>query len=674
MSKKYYINNFRTAIGIVDIELKELGSDMIQAIDPAPMTIMAYGKFTTGNDNPDDEMILFPGNWDVKLKFDDVNEMLDFTDRLTGAGIECTVYKDVDSVKKVKFVGNSKIESIDKDPYLKTIDITFYDEISFLRNPNPITFDPLHHVAYGITELFEMGFNNNSFDFNFLTDIKYQYLHEGDAITQDGYLEDIGMFDTQAADTTSFQTYGDLLKAIMINLASKVVIDFNREVTVSPRFQRDLPIIFIKKGDCYQDKNEISFVPAVKGLRLKYQVDQTKVKTWGTVELKDDGSLAHPSDVKDYLIIMPIDNAIDNLYGEPGWSGSAFKVELPTYGKIQQASCQYKKSNGTYSSASSLIIHAGNLLWADISVAKTKRSFSLPGVDFNFDCYFKFWDDSKIFRPIKFVYDEMNNSTEIVAVSCPAPEFTPQDIAGLILNLDAAASATVTKDINNKVSKWVDKSDYASEWIQTETDTQPRHEANIQNGLPGVNFEFNDTWANVLYNKSLPVNPGIGALDDFCFNVVIKTRASARNLAGIFSGGRKYSDFGWDDHKPHIFAPTSSGGSSWGFENVGVDHTGRGIANATSIILTVRRTNGILSFYENGVLVYTNAYVGNYGWENYIWGIGCGSIREYSVGHVYVNNYEFRSYIFEILLYKGEMINNDFQKVISYLKSKWHIV
>ena len=73
-------------------------------------------------------------------------------------------------------------------------------------------------------------------------------------------------------------------------------------------------------------------------------------------------------------------------------------------------------------------------------------------------------------------------------------EFTPASISDMITWYDANDSDTITKDSNDFVSQWEDKSTEGNNLTQSTGTNQPKWIDSIQNGLPVIRFDGTDNY------------------------------------------------------------------------------------------------------------------------------------------------------------------------------------
>lgn len=81
----------------------------------------------------------------------------------------------------------------------------------------------------------------------------------------------------------------------------------------------------------------------------------------------------------------------------------------------------------------------------------------------------------------------LNNGSDINTLF-NGRSYIPLDITGCCIWLDAADITTITKDVNNRVSAWADKSTSAYSFIQSTLSNKPTYSINTQNGNATIAF------------------------------------------------------------------------------------------------------------------------------------------------------------------------------------------
>lgn len=89
----------------------------------------------------------------------------------------------------------------------------------------------------------------------------------------------------------------------------------------------------------------------------------------------------------------------------------------------------------------------------------------------------------------------------------PPNNFTPASISGLLMWLDALDAATITKDGNNKVSSWLDKSGNGNHATQTTSTNQPFYDSAALKNLPSIFFNGTSSYMTFAASSSLGTLP-----------------------------------------------------------------------------------------------------------------------------------------------------------------------
>ena len=237
--------------------------------------------------------------------------------------------------------------------------------------------------------------------------------------------------------------------------------------------------------------------------------------------------------------------------------------------------------------------------------------------------------------------------------------FAPDDIAGLVLWLDADDAATITKDGSNNVSQWNDKSGNGDHAVQATAARQPLYVASGINGKGAIDFRNDDHF-------ELPDLVGISGSQNRSALVVFEHFIAAEQgyliALGYFSS---------------IIA-----GAAWRFginasgylqlEIVGTDYASSlapSTAPAQAAAILSGSTIGDHTLYLDGTAepVSGSSAVNT--------GSGEASVSQQNRGGPggLVTNKAIDGYISEILIYDSALANSDRQKVEGYLAHKWGI-
>jgi hypothetical protein len=88
------------------------------------------------------------------------------------------------------------------------------------------------------------------------------------------------------------------------------------------------------------------------------------------------------------------------------------------------------------------------------------------------------------------------------------PAFTPADISGLALWLDATDATTITLDGSNNVSAWADKSGNSNNAPQSSTTLRPSGIGSL-NGKTAIDFDGIDDYLEIANSTSINLGPNL---------------------------------------------------------------------------------------------------------------------------------------------------------------------
>lgn len=226
------------------------------------------------------------------------------------------------------------------------------------------------------------------------------------------------------------------------------------------------------------------------------------------------------------------------------------------------------------------------------------------------------------------------------------PDFSPADLAGLALWLDASDLSTITHS-GGAVSQWDDKSGNARHVTQGTASAQPTTGAATQNGKNVLSFDGNDTLSRTgmsvalsnTYTKILVASPSSGT-DDYLWQLAESTATNQDSFITKYAS-KAYEQYvnGISTVRYTVGAPGSTG---------------------ANLVLTVRngsafssRFNGAASGSQTGsatVLNWASTYIG-------------GS----NAGNTMTGTFS------EVLLYARVLSADEIASVESYLASKWGV-
>lgn len=230
--------------------------------------------------------------------------------------------------------------------------------------------------------------------------------------------------------------------------------------------------------------------------------------------------------------------------------------------------------------------------------------------------------------------------------------FAPDDLSSLVLWLDAADVATITKDGSNNVSDWNDKSSNEAHATQTSSSQKPDYESSGINSQGSLRFDGS--------NDELDI-PGLMGI----------TGSQNRSVFAVFQ-----QDHTGSDHAI-ISLGTSSTRQSYhlvvrGSDNLGVglwadDYNSAtlspGTAAAQAAAILDGTTRGDITLYLDGSPEVAT---------------GTGVVNTANPGSSRIGSThgfsEFDGLIAEVIVYASALSTTDRQKVEGYLAHKWGII
>lgn len=240
----------------------------------------------------------------------------------------------------------------------------------------------------------------------------------------------------------------------------------------------------------------------------------------------------------------------------------------------------------------------------------------------------------------------------MVAAISPIGVFSPTDISGLQLWLDADDASTITLNGSN-VSQWNDKSGNARNFDQGTAANQPARTLSAQNGKTALTFATNDFLKNTALNW--------GASNSTLF-LVMKEDDTEQGFQNVFTTGtgatgqwsyginanfvnNRYSIFDIGEaHTAFNFSPTGTNADVVCFTTAGVS-SGSVTAN----------------LFRNGT-----ADTGNPKTQTTTTSAAGAQLGANSTGAE-----AYRGTICEVILYDSQLSTTDRNKVEDYLKTKW---
>lgn len=226
--------------------------------------------------------------------------------------------------------------------------------------------------------------------------------------------------------------------------------------------------------------------------------------------------------------------------------------------------------------------------------------------------------------------------------------FSPSDISGLQLWLDADDSSTITKDVSDKVSIWADKSPQSNNIIQNTQVWKPVWLASQFGSKPAINFNQHhmNTPGVLTFTASNEITWFI-VVKDTTFTVgggdLFNWRTTPGNIGGL---AFEYLD------STTIYAYVYTTG--WNF----IASTYN--LNTALFTASIQATN--YSFWKDGVLAGSSLGVGNFNVPS----------AEFRMGRNILNSSLFSDFsCAEFIMYDSGLSTADRQRVENYLNTKW---
>lgn len=396
-----------------------------------------FGKFRIGNDDDNDEMILYPGQFDfsfvanTKAEFDIIyNELKNNQD-----ATEIVVRYNNDT-GAIRFKGKSNHQSMDTRRIVRTFSLMFYDDYKILQEPWNIPAGPgypdqfmtieemlrlsceLDFDELIITTQFSFDYDSGSGGFSFNLDELAFHKHNK-----------FGRFIKNTPGTADQKTwYESSLKShslltILNNFASYAVIGLDRKLYIVPRFYQGGAVVNINSEDTYSGSTHSTFLPKYRGMRMMNMFVDTIFSIWhfGEVFLKGNifpHEVDNADQVKTYWI-----QCILNDWDQDGTTGLVTQMRRKDSGgnlfNIFINTTRYRQADGTLSYYDGLGEHLGNILFSLVSVARSKIYAKIPNTDYNHSYFFTVDGLPTKYRPIMMEYDDMLDMTDMVLVECP---------------------------------------------------------------------------------------------------------------------------------------------------------------------------------------------------------------------------------------------------------------
>ncbi len=230
----------------------------------------------------------------------------------------------------------------------------------------------------------------------------------------------------------------------------------------------------------------------------------------------------------------------------------------------------------------------------------------------------------------------------------PGSSFTPTQISGLALWLDASDAATLTLDGSNNVSQWADKSGNARHVLQGVVNSRPKL---VAGGIGSKNvLEFDGTDDFLKSGAFTVTAPGI------IYTVIRSFAASGTNrnaIDGFDNANNRWAigdSYAVGDIRPWAFVPGGTIRAT----------TTANVLGTTAKYLTMKFKTGEAAMRVNGT--------------SYALAASIGTVPDFqgiNVGQYNGSLARYQGYIAEILIYQGEHDATQIGNVEGYLAGKW---
>jgi hypothetical protein len=248
----------------------------------------------------------------------------------------------------------------------------------------------------------------------------------------------------------------------------------------------------------------------------------------------------------------------------------------------------------------------------------------------------------------------MRGNLGILADSYDAPAggFSPSDIAGLTLWLDADDAATITDAGAGAVSQWTDKSANAYALAQATAGSRPTTGTRTQNGRNVIDF---DGTADNLALTNAPINNSSGgAWTIFAVALTDTVAAGARSIVDGDGPGTRVGQY-----------LRQNAAESIGFVGGSPKTDAAGVTLSASTAYLFRSVNGGTTTIETSVDATSNGTTALSGTQNY-----SATVSLY-VGRSHSALQAWDGWVAEVIAYNTALSGTDISDVEAYLTSKW---
>lgn len=412
-------------ISIPEVKLKsktftvliEIGNEDPLFIFEYTGTLIEWGEFTIGSDSDVNEMVFLPGSFSIKIKLAQDNySTIKRIVKGTYKFLRITINEGAGTFYSGTLV---RSEDIQLDDYLCLIRFLFVDEFRMLKQKNDIAQSAGNTgttLLNMVKQLFLDPFDYSTYALTIqsLQNFKYEYYPN---LTD--YLSAFGTWDGYFFSNSHFSDRTSILKAILNNLGCVAVIGFNRKILLLPRFYNRGRIVRIHRRNHEKDEIEQWIAKKYRGMVVTVMVHgfaYQKVEL-GIVEYVG-GSYKYPEEILEIDFPLTGSSIYEPDPQQSGLCEFSFRIgDVWLYIGTKQNSFQIKlPGQNNWSSKDSLYNHIIPKLWAEFSTTRSKYKVTLFGTDYDYFTYFRFGNDRYIFRPLKFIYDFVNDKTEITMI------------------------------------------------------------------------------------------------------------------------------------------------------------------------------------------------------------------------------------------------------------------
>ena len=415
-----------------------------------------FGKFSIGNDNAENEMILYPGQFDISVILNSASEYHGVINLFRTEGTASIEIRADDASGQIRGQGETDYLADNCDPYKFIIALSFYDEFSKLNDSFDFSiFDPppgnLVWIDDRIEEIMaEMGL---SFGVSAVDYLRYKYYDNilatdgegtiGEAAFTASNFKDNFAYDASAPQDLFAYSYnqpGQMMTSILNQFAAIGVIE-GGILNMYPRYNHDDQYIVIARANCLINSIKMGVAKKFKGLRIFVKQaathldgrDETfKRYTLGEVKVKPNSELdlEFEDDVESIYLPAGIydgDSDVGTGFCNNLWARTAASYYLAVFSVYKNCSKILLPTG--WSTEKALLDWVANIIWSNIKIARKKLYVTMVGTAYTFGDKFKLENDATIYRPIKLVYDELQENTEMTLIECPeVEEFTLTEV------------------------------------------------------------------------------------------------------------------------------------------------------------------------------------------------------------------------------------------------------